>query len=89
MDTVRRESRLREGRKMRRLCLPESMTWRMPGTVIEVSAILVDMMILRVNLGVGWKTRCCRCGGRAAYRGRTRRAGRLDDSFGSTRMEAE
>ena len=74
---------------MRRLCLPESMTWRMPGTVIEVSAMLVDMMTLRVNFGVGWKTLCWRYGGRAAYRGRIRRAGRLDDNFESARMEAE
>jgi hypothetical protein len=70
MGFTRRESRLRAERNCLVLCFPESITKRTPGTVREVSAMLVLIMSLRVRGGGGWKTRCCVNCGRAAKRGR-------------------
>lgn len=54
------------------LCFPLSMTNRTPGTVTDVSAMLVEITILRVLGGAGRKTCCCADCGSAAKRGRVR-----------------
>ncbi len=61
------------GLKPRAFTTPVSTTYRTPGMVIDVSAILVDRMTLREPWGVGWNTRCCCDDGRAANRGHMRR----------------
>ncbi len=54
--------------------MPGSMTYRMPGTVSEVSATFVASTI---RLPVcRWKTRCCSACDSRAYRGRTSVNGR-------------
>ena len=51
------------------LHFPVSITYLTPGIVIDVSAILVARMHLRIPFGVGEKILACWPGGRAAYRG--------------------
>lgn len=70
MGLVRSDSNPSTVRYCFSLCLPLSTTWRIPGTVMEVSAMFVEMMTLRVFfVGAGWKTRCWRGAARAAKSG--------------------
>ena len=54
---------------LRRLERPGSITKRTPGTVTEVSAMLVARIIFRVSGGGGANALYWRWGGRAANRG--------------------
>ncbi len=55
--------------------MPGSITYRMPGTVSEVSATLVASTIRRPVWR--WKTRCCSACDRRAYSGSTSVCGRF------------
>lgn len=53
----------------RTFATPQSITYRMPEMVIDVSAMLVASTTLRVLCGAGSKTFCCCAGGSAANKG--------------------